>query len=54
MAQTPNKIEIALERFIFSSRWILVPFFLGLIVSMLVLLLKFFKEMGCWSWGCWA
>jgi uncharacterized protein (TIGR00645 family) len=46
MAQTPNKIEIALDRFIFSSRWILVPFFLGLIVSMFVLLLKFFKEMG--------
>jgi uncharacterized protein (TIGR00645 family) len=46
MASTPNKFELALERFIFSSRWILVPFFLGLIGGMVVLLLKFFKEMG--------
>jgi len=46
MSPKPNKVELALERLIFSSRWILVPFFLGLIVGMLVLLLKFFKEMG--------
>ena len=46
MSPTPNKFELTLERLIFSSRWILVPFFLGLIVGMLVLLLKFFKEMG--------
>jgi uncharacterized protein (TIGR00645 family) len=46
MSPTPNKIELTLERIIFASRWILVPFFLGLIVGMLVLLLKFFKEMG--------
>lgn len=46
MSPKPNKVELALEKFIFSSRWILVPFFLGLIVSMLVLLIKFFKEMG--------
>lgn len=46
MSSTPNKLELTLERLIFSSRWLLVPFFLGLIVSMGVLLLKFFKEMG--------
>ncbi len=46
MPATPNKIELTLEKFIFSSRWLLVPFFLGLIVGMGVLLLKFFKEMG--------
>jgi uncharacterized protein (TIGR00645 family) len=46
MSPTPNKLELTLEKIIFSSRWILVPFFLGLIVGMLVLLVKFFKEMG--------
>jgi len=46
MSPKPNKVELALERFIFSSRWILVPFILGLIVGMLVLLIKFFKELG--------
>ena len=46
MPHTPHKVEVALEKLIFSSRWLLVPFFLGLIVSIAVLLLKFFKEMG--------
>ena len=46
MPASPHKIEVALEKLIFSSRWLLVPFFLGLIVSIGVLLLKFFKEMG--------
>lgn len=46
MSPTPNKIEKALEKLIFSSRWILVPFLLGLIVGMLVMLVKFFKELG--------
>jgi uncharacterized protein (TIGR00645 family) len=45
MSSTPNKIELTLEKFIFSSRWLLVPFFLGLIVGMGVLLIKFLKEM---------
>lgn len=34
-----------LERAIFASRWILAPFFVGLIIAMLVLLLKFGKEL---------
>lgn len=46
MPATPNRFERTLERLIFSSRWLLVPFFLGLIVSMVVLLIKFFKEMA--------
>ncbi len=45
MSSSPNKIELALEHFIFSSRWLLVPFFLGLILGIGVLMLKFFKEM---------
>ena len=46
MSASPNKFELTLERFIFSSRWLLVPFFLGLIVGMAVLLIKFFKELA--------
>ncbi len=38
-------IERILETAIFSSRWILAPFFIGLIVAMLVLLVKFGKEL---------
>lgn len=39
---TPEQL---LERAIFASRWILAPFFVGLIIAMLVLLLKFGKEL---------
>lgn len=39
----PNKIELTLEKFIFSSRWVRVLFFLGLIVSMAVLLISVFS-----------
>jgi uncharacterized protein (TIGR00645 family) len=34
-----------MESAIFASRWILVPFFIGLIIAMLVLLVKFGKEL---------
>lgn len=40
--RTPEQL---LERAIFASRWILAPFFVGLIIAMLVLLLKFGKEL---------
>ena len=39
-------MERTIESVIFASRWILAPFFIGLIIAMLVLLLKFGKEMG--------
>lgn len=39
-------LEKALEKLIFSSRWILAPFFLGLLVAILVLLVKFMKELA--------
>jgi uncharacterized protein (TIGR00645 family) len=43
---TPSRsAEHWLERAIFASRWILAPFFVGLIIAMLVLLLKFGKEL---------
>lgn len=38
-------LERAIETLIFASRWILAPFFLGLLVAMVVLLFKFMKEL---------
>jgi uncharacterized protein (TIGR00645 family) len=40
-----DKIEKAMETLIFASRWILAPFYLGLAVSLLVLLIKFAAEL---------
>jgi uncharacterized protein (TIGR00645 family) len=45
MSKSPNAIERTMESAIFASRWILAPFFLGLIIGMLVLLFKFGKEL---------
>ncbi|MFC1673782.1 TIGR00645 family protein [Pseudomonadota bacterium] len=38
-------IERTLERFIFASRWILAPFYLGLVVALAMLLVKFSQEL---------
>lgn len=38
-------VEQRLEAMIFASRWLLAPFFIGLIVAILVLLVKFAKEL---------
>lgn len=38
------KIEHALERFIFASRWLLAPFYVGLVGAIALLLFKFVKE----------
>ncbi|MDP2017351.1 TIGR00645 family protein [Hydrogenophaga sp.] len=45
MSNQSNKFERFMESAIFASRWILAPFFIGLIIAMLVLLLKFGKEL---------
>jgi uncharacterized protein (TIGR00645 family) len=37
----PNPLERALEALLFNSRWLMAPFYLGLVVSLAVLLLKF-------------
>ena len=37
-------LEHQLERFIFASRWLLAPFYLGLIGAIALLLFKFSKE----------
>ncbi len=39
-----KKIEHALEVVIFNSRWLLAPFYIGLVVGILMLLVKFLQE----------
>ena len=41
----PGKIEQFLETTIFRSRWLLAPFFVGLIASIILLLIKFGQEL---------
>ncbi len=40
-----KKSEHLLETFIFNSRWILAPFYLGLVLAMAMLLVKFGQEL---------
>ncbi len=40
-----EKIEYALEAVLFASRWLLAPFYLGLAVSVAILLIKFVQEL---------
>ncbi len=39
-----NRFELYLERFMFNSRWLLVPIYIGLVLTIGLLLVKFFKE----------
>ncbi len=39
-----NRLEKTLETAIFRSRWLLAPFFFGLILSIILLLVKFVQE----------
>jgi len=38
---TAKRVERGFESLIFNSRWLMAPFYLGLVVSLAVLLLKF-------------
>jgi uncharacterized protein (TIGR00645 family) len=38
-------MERYLEKFLFSSRWLLAPFYVGLVLCMVVLLIKFAREL---------
>lgn len=40
-----KRIEVALENLLFSSRWLLAPFYFGLALSLVVLLIKFLIEL---------
>lgn len=39
-----RNLETLLEKFIFNSRWLLAPFYVGLVLSIAILLVKFAKE----------
>lgn len=38
-------VELALEHFIFTSRWLLVTFYIGLVAAVILLLIKFIKAL---------
>ncbi len=38
-----RRVELALEHFMFASRWLLVPFYIGLVAGVALLLVKFSK-----------
>lgn len=40
-----GKAELALESLIFRGRWLLAPFFVGLLFAVILLLIKFFKQL---------
>lgn len=40
-----NKTELAMERLMYASRWILAPVYLGLSLALFLLLLKFYQEL---------
>ncbi len=39
-----KRVENTVEKLIFGSRWLLAPFYLGLVLALALLLVKFFKE----------
>ena len=39
-----KRAELALESWVFRSRWLLAPFFLGLLLAIVALLVKFVKQ----------
>lgn len=39
-----EKLEHLFERSLFSSRWLLIPFYVGLVLSIILLLIKFIEE----------
>lgn len=40
-----SRVERALEAGIFASRWLMAPFFVGLVVALAILLVKFVQEL---------
>ena len=41
----PKRIEYLLEKTIFNSRWLLAPFYLGLVIGIILLFIKFVQEL---------
>lgn len=46
-----NKAEAILEGWVFRSRWLLAPFFVGLLLAIIALLVKFVKQLGTLALG---
>ena len=40
-----NRFEAELEHWVFRSRWLLAPFFIGLLLAIIALLIKFLKSL---------
>ncbi len=49
MAEKDSVFEIALEKFLFASRWLLAPFYVALVVALVVLLVKAMQELWHFS-----
>ena len=45
MANSRPKLEIGIERMLFASRWILAPFYLGMVVALAVILVVFVRAL---------
>jgi uncharacterized protein (TIGR00645 family) len=43
--QPRSKLEVTLERVLFASRWLLAPFYLGMILALAALLFVFMREL---------
>jgi uncharacterized protein (TIGR00645 family) len=46
-----NRIEATLEHWVFRSRWLLAPFFIGLLLAIIALLIKFLKQLATLAMG---
>jgi len=40
-----SRVEAVLESLVFRSRWLLAPFFIGLVIAIVALLVKFLKQL---------
>ena len=43
--QKHNQIETGIEQFLFRSRWLLAPFYIGMVAALVLLLAAFFSEL---------
>jgi uncharacterized protein (TIGR00645 family) len=46
-----NKFETTVERWVFNSRWLLAPFFIGLLLAIALLLIKFVQAFWRLAFG---
>jgi uncharacterized protein (TIGR00645 family) len=46
-----SRVEAVLESLVFRSRWLLAPFFVGLILAIIALLVKFLKQLWALAVG---